>query len=149
MSSADWKAGFTLIEIVAVMSIIALVAALVIAATPGTGRSRLKAVALETASMLRRQRVSAILSGRTRLVWLDGERRGLVAEGGDRVAIPNDVALDMLGVDALWVGRRAVARFDPDGSSSGAVLKYSREGAGYEIRVNWYTGAVAVIAAQP
>jgi general secretion pathway protein H len=39
MSSADWKAGFTLLEIVAVMSIIALVAALVIAATPGTGRA--------------------------------------------------------------------------------------------------------------
>lgn len=149
MSSAEWKAGFTLLEVVAVMSIVALAAALVIAATPGTGRAGLKAVALDTASMLRRQRVSAILSGRTRRVWLDGAHRGLVSDSGDRVAIPNDIALDMLGIDALWGGQRAVTRFDPDGTSSGAVLKYSRQGAGYEVRVNWYTGAVAIVAAQP
>ena len=53
-------------------------------------------------------------------------------------------ALDILGVDALWSGRQAVVRFNPDGASTGAVLKLSREKAEYEIRVNWYTGGVAI-----
>jgi general secretion pathway protein H len=37
-----------------------------------------------------------------------------------------------------------VVRFHPDGASSGTVLRLSRQGIEYEIRVNWYTGGVAV-----
>jgi len=118
--TTDRRAGFTLIEVVAVMLIIALVASLAVTMMPGTGRGRLKALTLETAALLRRERL------------------------GDVVAIPRDVVLDILGVDALWSGRQAVVRFNPDGASTGAVLKLSREKAEYEIRVNWYTGGVAI-----
>jgi general secretion pathway protein H len=140
----DRRAGFTLIEVVAVMLIIALVASLAVAMMPGTGRGRLKALTLETAALLRRERLGAVLTGRDRQVSIDGERRVLVGDGGDVVAIPRDVVLDILGVDALWSGRQAVVRFNPDGASTGAVLKLSREKAEYEIRVNWYTGGVAI-----
>jgi general secretion pathway protein H len=147
MSSTDGEAGFTLLEMMAVMLIIALVSALVIAATPGTGRARLKAITLDTAAILRRERTTAVFSGHATRVWLDTAHRMLIGDGGYRLAIPEDVVVDLLGVDAAWEGGRAVARFEPDGTSSGAVLKYSREEAGYEIRVNWYTGGVAVLAA--
>ncbi|HVX92448.1 MAG TPA: prepilin-type N-terminal cleavage/methylation domain-containing protein [Xanthobacteraceae bacterium] len=146
MWSADRRAGFTLIEVVAVMLIVALVASLVVAATPGTGRGGLKALALRTAALLRRERLAAMLSGSVRRVSLDEERRVLVADDGRGVAIPRDVTLDVLGASERWSGRLAVARFDPDGGSSGAVLKLSRERAGYEIRVNWYTGGVSILA---
>ena len=137
-------AGFTLIEVMAVMLIIALVASLAVTMMPGTGRAGLKAVTLQAASLLRRERLGAILTGRDREVSLDSKRRILVGDGGDIVALPRDVALDILGIDALWSGRQAVVRFHPDGASTGAVLKLSREKAEYEIRVNWYTGGVAV-----
>ena len=126
------------------MLIIALVASLSVTMFPGTGRARLKALTLETAALLRRERVGAILTGRERHVSLDGERRVLVGDGGDIVAIPRDVVVDILGVDERWAERSAVVRFHPDGASSGAVLKLSREKAEYEIRVNWYTGGVAI-----
>ena len=137
-------AGFTLIEVMAVMLIIALVASLAVTMMPGTGRAGLKAVTLQAASLLRRERLGAILTGRDREVSLDSKRRILVGDGGDIVALPRDVTLDILGIDALWSGRQAVVRFHPDGASTGAVLKLSREKAEYEIRVNWYTGGVAV-----
>jgi general secretion pathway protein H len=137
-------AGFTLIEVMAVMLIIALVASLAITMMPGTGRAGLKAVTLQTASLLRRERLGAILTGRDREVSLDSKRRILVGDGGDIVALPRDITVDVLGIDALWSGRQAVVRFHPDGASTGAVLKLSREKAEYEIRVNWYTGGVAV-----
>ena len=142
--STDRRAGFTLIEVVAVMLIIALVASLAVTMMPGTGRGGLKALTLEMAALLRRERLGAVLTGRDRQVSLDGERRVLVGDGGDVLAIPRDVALDVLGIDALWSGRQAVVRFTPDGASTGAVLKLSRENAEYEIRVNWYTGGVAI-----
>ena len=142
--NVDRGAGFTLIEVIAVMAIIALVASLAVTMMPGTGRAGLKALTLQTASLLRRERLGAILTGRDREVSLDGERRLLVGDGGDIVALPRDVVLDILGVDELWSGRQAVVRFHPDGASTGAVLKLSREKAEYEIRVNWYTGGVAI-----
>ena len=142
--NAGCEAGFTLIEVIAVMLIIALVASLAVTKIPGTGRGDLKALAMQTASLLRRERLGAILTGRDREVSLDGERRVLVGGAGDVVALPRDVVLDILGADALWSGRLAVVRFHPDGASTGAVLKLSREKAEYEIRVNWYTGGVAI-----
>jgi len=142
--STDRRAGFTLIEVVAVMLIIALVASLAVTMIPGTGRGKLKALTLETAALLRRERLGAVLTGKDRQVTLDGERRVLVGDGGDVLAIPRDVAIDILGIDAVWSGRQAVVRFSPDGASTGAVLKLSRESAEYEIRVNWYTGGVAI-----
>ena len=142
--NVDRGAGFTLIEVIAVMLIIALVASLAVTMMPGTGRAGLRALTLQTASLLRRERLGAILTGRDREVSLDGERRILVGDGGDIVALPRDITLDLLGVDALWSGRQAVVRFHPDGASTGAVMKLSREKAGYEIRVNWYTGGVAI-----
>jgi general secretion pathway protein H len=129
---------------VAVMLIVSLVAALVVTLTPGTGRAQLKSAALDAAALLRRERQSAVLTGRERQVSLDRERRLLVGDGGRAVTIPRDVVLDVTGADALWTGQRAVVRFHPDGASSGTVLRLSREGAAYEIRVNWYTGGVAV-----
>ena len=138
-------AGFTLLEVTAVMLIIALVASLVVTLMPATGRTRLKAVALESASLIRRERLGAILTGSERQVSLDSEERALVGDGGDRVALPSDVVLDVLGTSELMSGRQTVVRFGPDGASTGAVLRLRHDKTEYEIRVNWYTGGVSII----
>jgi general secretion pathway protein H len=149
MSRTDREGGFTLLEVMAVMLIIALVASLVITMTPGTGRAGLKAVTLQTAALLRRERMGAVLGGHIRHVSLDGEHRVFVGEEGEQVAIPRDVTVNLLGADAVWSGRQAIVRFDPDGASTGAVVRLSHEKAEYEIRVNWYTGGVAVSTPAP
>jgi general secretion pathway protein H len=143
-TSADPRAGFTLIEVMAVMMIIAMLASLVVTSVPGTGRANLRVLALRTAALLRRERLAAILTGHSRRVSLDAEDRALVGEGGETLAVPRDVVVDVVGADETWSGRQAVVRFEPDGSSTGAVLKLSREGASYEVDVNWYTGGVAI-----
>jgi prepilin-type N-terminal cleavage/methylation domain-containing protein len=63
ISSVDAQRGFTLIETMAVMMIIALVASIAVTMTKGTGRGELKALALETADLLRRERLGATLTG--------------------------------------------------------------------------------------
>jgi general secretion pathway protein H len=138
------SSGFTLIEMVAVMLIIAMVAGLAVSFTAGTGRPQLEALALDAAALFRRERTSAILTGHSRVVLLDAGTRTLAGDGGDAVRLPRDVAIDVLGEDGVLAGEREVVRFVPDGSASGAVMRLSREGAGYEIRVNWFTGGVSV-----
>jgi len=144
MPDAGRKAGFTLIEMMAVMLIIAMVAGLAFATLPGTGRSQLKGVALQTAALFRRERLGAILTARSRQVAIDGRQRAFVGDGGDRVEIPRDVSVDILGVAEEWSGEQAVVRFLPDGASSGTVVTLSHEGEAYEVRVNWYTGSVII-----
>ena len=140
---SDSTAGSTLIEMMAVMLIIAMLASLVVTMVPGTGRGSLKALTLQTAALLRRERLAAILTGQSRLVSLDGNTRTIVGQTG-AIAIPRDVMVDVTGVDEFWSGRRAVVRFEPDGASTGAVLRFSWENVRYEVDVNWYNGRVAV-----
>lgn len=128
-----------------VMLIIAFIATLIMPLTRGTGRGQLKALTLETADLLRRERVGAVLSRRLRHVSIDGERRVLIGDGGRTVAIPNDVVLDVMGANEAWAGRRSLVRFETDGSSSGIVLKLARDDLAYQIRVNWYTGGVTIV----
>ena len=143
---SEARAGFTLLEMTVVMAIIALVASLVMISIPGTGRTRLKAVVMETEALLRQERLAAILTRSDRSVLLDGQSRTLVDDNGDSVAIPPDVAVDVFGAAATVSGRLLVVAFHPDGGSSGAVLKLSREGAAYQVRVNWYSGKVSIDA---
>ena len=142
---SDRRAGFTLIEMMAVLVIIALIAGLVAQMLPGTGVSRLKAITLDTADLMRRERLAAVLTGHQHKVMLDENQRRIVGESGRIVTIPRDVVLDVLGSDQAGNDRSAIVRFDADGASSGAALKLSREGVAYEVRVNWYTGAVDIV----
>jgi general secretion pathway protein H len=144
MRRSEAKAGFTLIEMTVVMAIVALVASLVIIALPGTGRTRLKAVVMETEALLRQERLAAILTRSDRSVLLDGQSRTLVGDDGNAVAVPRDVTIDVLGAAETLYGHLLVVAFHPDGGSSGAVLRLSREGAAYEVRVNWYSGKVSI-----
>jgi general secretion pathway protein H len=145
ISNTERKAGFTLIEMQAVM-IDHCPDRYACVDRPARHRARpgQSAIALQTAALFRRARLGAILSARTREVSIDGKQRALIGDGGDRVPIPRDVIVDVLALDEVWSGRQAVVRFLPDGASSGTVERFSREGATYEVRVNWYTGGVLV-----
>lgn len=139
----DPRAGSTLIEMMAVMVIIAMLASLVGVLLPGTGRGRLKALTLQTAAMMRRERLVAVLTGTSRRIALDTSARTLVGDSG-AIAIPRDVVVDVVGVDEMWAGRQAVVRFEPDGASTGAAVKFSWDKVRYEVDVSWYNGRVAV-----
>lgn len=146
MSNAERRAGFTLIEMVAVMMLIALMSGLVMTQTPGTGRAKLKAVVFDAAALLRRERLGAMLSGRARRVALDRDRRALIGDSGRKVVLPNDVELAVLGSEDALGALQAVVVFQPDGASTGAVLTFARERVRYEVRVNWFTGGVSIDA---
>jgi len=143
MPSVDRKAGFTLIEMMAVMMIIALGASLVLTMPFGTGRAGLKATVFETAALLRREHMSSLLSGRERGVTLDRSSRVFIGRAGGMVVLPRDVALDILSAETPT---GELVSFHPDGSSTGAIIKFSRDKGSYVLRVNWLTGGVMIDA---
>jgi general secretion pathway protein H len=148
MSRSDAEAGFTLIEVVCVLAIVGLLAALVLPAVPrGTSQQRLAGYAIEVAALLKADRNAAIRSHAQVATSLDARRRIVVSGAAASVIeIPADVSFEALLAQRCG-DRRVGATIDffPSGTSCGGVIAIARQGVGYQIRVNWLTGGVEVV----
>jgi len=140
--------GFTLIEVVCTLAIIALLAAIVVPVLPrGTSRAGLEAYAVETAALLKADR-NAAMRRRTQIVTdVNAQTRAIRSGSTGRVVrLPNDVTFDA-ALASTCNQRRAgeTIRFFASGMSCGGVLAFTRLGVGYQVRVNWLTGGVEVV----
>jgi general secretion pathway protein H len=149
MPSTDAEAGFTLIEVVCVLAVIGLLAALVLPAIPrGTSQERLAGYAVEVAALLKGDRNAAIRTRARVATSLDAERRTVISGAtASIVEIPSHVSFQTLL--AQRCGDRRVGGtidFFPGGASCGGVIAIARQGVGYQIRVNWLTRGVEVVA---
>jgi general secretion pathway protein H len=146
--SADGIAGFTLIEIVAVVAIVAILAAIVIPALPrGTSRARLESYAIEAAALLKFDRDAAIRNRVPVATEIDAPLRVMRSGAtGRSLRVPADVRFDAL-LAARCNNRAAgsTIRFFPTGVSCGGAIALTRLGVGYQVQVNWLTGAVEVV----
>lgn len=142
------EGGFTLIEIVCVLAIIALLAAILLPEIPrGTSRSRLEGYALEIATLLKADRNAAIRQRAATATEIDAAARSVRSGASARaVRVPNDVQFDAA------LARRCNQReagstivFFASGMSCGGVIALTRLGVGYQIRVNWLTGGVEIV----
>jgi general secretion pathway protein H len=145
--SDSGQRGFTLLEMVCVLAIIALLAAVLLPFIPHeTSRSRLQAYALQTAALLKTDRNAAIRRQTSVATLVDADARA-IRSGTSRavVVIPADVRFDALLPETC---RRQAAlstiSFFANGTSCGGAIALTRFDVGYEIRVNWLTGRIEV-----
>jgi general secretion pathway protein H len=141
--------GFTLLEMVCVLAIIALLAAVLLPFIPRqTSRSGLQAYALQAATLLKADRNAAINRNTSIATLVDASSR-VIHSGSSRstLRIPEDVRFDAL-LPQTCQRRAALStiRFFANGSSCGGSIALTRFDAGYEIRVNWLTGRVEVVS---
>jgi general secretion pathway protein H len=143
------EAGFTLIDTVCALAIVGLLALLVLPTVPhATSQSRLAGYAVEIASLLKSDRNAAMRDHVAVATSLDLERRTVRSGAGASVVeIPADVSF------SAFLAQRCADRlvgstidFFPSGTSCGGAIALSRYGFGYQIRVNWLTGGVDVVA---
>jgi len=147
-SSARREAGFTLLETVCALAILAMLAAIILPSLPhGTTRARLRAYAVETAALLVSDRNAAIRRRAPVMTELSAIARQIRSgAGGGLVQLPDDVHFDAL-LAARCAGRAGgtAIEFFPSGMSCGGTIALTRPGAGFQIRVNWLTGGVDVV----
>jgi general secretion pathway protein H len=144
------EAGFTLLEIVCVLAIISILAAIVLPGLPrGTSRTRLESYALETAAMLKADRNAAVRGRLQVATQVDPMTRSIRSGVTGRVIrIPDDVAFDAaLAARCNQRPAGATIQFFASGMSCGGVIALTRLGVGYQIRVNWLTGGVEIVPA--
>lgn len=139
-------AGFTLLEILAVLALIGLALAVTaFSLDGGLDRARLDASAREVAAALRHTRTRAMVEHRPQWFTLDLDRCTFASPGRDPEAFSSDTALRVTSA-AEDTGKPGIARirFFPDGSSTGGNIELRRKQREVRIDVDWLTGAVAM-----
>jgi general secretion pathway protein H len=148
-SSSNAEEGFTLLEMVCILAIVAMLAAVLLPnISRGTSRSRLEAYAVETVSLLKADRTAAIRHRVQIATQVDAGARALRSGStGQILRVPDDVVFDAL-LPNRCNERPAFSTisFFPTGMSCGGTIMLSRLGTGYEIRVNWLTGGVEIVS---
>ena len=139
--------GFTLLEMVCVLAIVGLVAAVLLPIIPRqTSRSRLEAYAIEAATLLKADRNAAIRRRLEVTTQVDaGSRSVRSGASGETVRVPEDVRFEAL-LPENCNHRPVVATisFFASGMSCGGVIALTHVDTGYEIRINWLTGRIEV-----
>ncbi len=141
--------GFTLLEMVCVLALIAMMAAVLLPFIPRqTSRSRLQAYALQAAAMLKEDRNAAIRRGTAVATLVDAGSR-LIRSGAtaDMIRIPADVHFEAL-LPRTCNRRESLSTisFFASGMSCGGAIALTRLDVGYEVRVNWFTGRVEIVS---
>ncbi len=142
------EAGFTLIEVVCVVAIIAMLAAIILPGIPrSTSQARLQAYAIETAALLKADRDAAIRRHSEVRTEVSALSRSLRSGATGRVIrVPDDVAFDaLLAARCNQHGAGSSISFFGSGMSCGGTIALTRQGVGFQVRVNWLTGGVEVV----
>jgi general secretion pathway protein H len=142
------EAGFALIEILCVLAIIGMLAAIILPSIPrATTRARLESYAVETAALLKADRSAALRRHIQVATRVDAGSRSIRSGvTGHVVRLPNDVSVDAM-LASRCADRNAGRSIDffPSGMSCGGVIALARPGMEFEVRVNWLTGGVEIV----
>ena len=139
--------GFTLLEIVLVMAIIALASVLAAAAmTGGFKGMQLKASAKEIASNLRYTRTQAIATGKPQRFVIEPAKHAWQAPNGHHGTIPDKLGIEFTGAREARANAarqdQGAIEFFPDGAATGGRIRLTAGKSAWDIDVAWLTGQV-------
>ena len=140
--------GVTLLELLIVLSIMAIVAALVLPMfSNGVSTGELKGAARQVAAGLRLARSDALATRQETRVLLDLERRSFRVERDARViTLPRQIELKLFTAQSDLIDDKVGAiRFFPDGGSNGGRVTVAAGERKYDIDIDWLTGRVAIL----
>jgi len=140
--------GFTLLEILVVLALLAMIYALIPPMiTVGGSTTELKAGARQVAAGLRNARSQAIVSRGEATLTLDVEARSFRLSGNDKPRnLPRQAQISVYTAQGEVVDANTAAiRFYPDGSSTGGRVTLAMGERKFHIDVDWLTGQVDIL----
>jgi general secretion pathway protein H len=139
------RAGFSLLEVLAVLTIMALVLGAVTMRTGGgMERVRLDALARHISDELNRARIAAIRTNRDAVFYIDLESRRYGALKAAHTLPAGITARLTTARTEAYGGASGAIRFFPDGTSTGGRMELEKDGRVRLIRVDWLTGQVRI-----
>ena len=144
--SRENAAGFSLIELLMVMTLIALAASVVPAVLfKNQDQTRVTSVAREIVSSLRAARTDAMARQTPVRYTLDLEAQSHQVTGRESRQLPGAVQLAATVPAAFIEGSRASVVFFPDGSSVGGQIEVRSGTHRKDIDIRWLTGRVSLV----
>ena len=141
------RRGFSLLELLVVLLLLALSSALVLPAIDrGLKERELKQSALELAAVARDLRRRAVYENALQYLVLNPSENSYQTLPGDKVLLPPDVM--MTGIEGGEPAEEGLRRFlfFPNGSALGGEIGISsRQGSGYIIQLEPLSGRVVVV----
>jgi general secretion pathway protein H len=139
------RRGFTLVEVLVTLAILALVAGLTAPSlVRGVETARFNAAVREVAAALRGTRVAAMSRQEEALFTIDVEMHELSAAGESRhLDVPAGTEITLLTADIERQSDSSGAiRFFPDGSATGGTVALAFRTRHATVEVDWLTGHV-------
>lgn len=140
----DFQSGFTLVELIIVLALGGLLAAVLPPrlSTLLDGAAYRKAVQ-DSANVLERARMQAVLDGRRVYVTVDTEAGLITLDSVQQVRLPSSVGLNVSGV--VMIGQIDPALFfEPDGSASGGRIVVAGKSRSSTIDIDWLMGQISI-----
>jgi len=138
--------GFTLIEVLVVVVIMALAMAIVVGAmSAGMTGQQMRGASRDLVAALRYTRGQAIVKREAQVLMLHVDDKTYKAPGRALATLPKqfDLAIETARQEQISRGEAGI-RFYPDGSSTGGNIELSRGEAVWRIDINWLTGEVTL-----
>jgi general secretion pathway protein H len=138
--------GFTLIEMVAVIVLIGIIASVVaFSFSKSLSAAKVQAASRDLVAALRYTRGQAIVKGEQKVLTLDIEKNSYQAPGRGSVDLPKEMVMRLTTAQQELTSETAGGiRFFPDGSSTGgniAIVMGERE---WRINIGWLTGEITL-----
>lgn len=139
--------GFTLLEVILVLAIVALASLLAAAAVGGgTDGMRLRSAAKEVAAQLRYTRAQALATGEAQRFVIDPATHAWSAPKQREGELSSRLAIVFTGArEAQPAPGQGAIVFFPDGASTGGRVRLAVDEAAWQVDVEWLTGQVRVV----
>ena len=140
------SAGFTLVELLFVMVIIALVLGFVATSiSRSISGAESRVAARKVAASLRYTRAQAILNKQQTVFMVNTEERSYQAPGKQPVKLPEGMDMLLTTARSEFTSENVGGiRFFPDGGSPGGYIQLIVNGREYRVNVAWLTGEASL-----
>lgn len=140
------QAGFSLVELMVVMLIVALLFAVVgVSVSRSVRGAEIRNAAREVIAGIRHTRGQAIIQRRQTTFDVDADARSWTAANREPVQLPDGLHITLETARSEMTGENAGGiRFYPDGASTGGSVELQAGERRWTVEVSWLTGEVSL-----